>query len=121
MQPVESVGTASETDSRIEALREDLRVDIRKLTPTKGDVLVVSAKNPNYILSDQYIQFLGDNLQPIANGAYIIIGDHMSKLSNVKPPTTEDLHKHFSESEAEAYLSGWRNALVTLNQVMSTT
>jgi hypothetical protein len=97
-----------------------LRVDVRKLTPTKGDVIIVSPRNPRYILSEQYAEFLHNGLKKVANGASVIIAtDQISNLNNVKPPDKDEITKCLGNSAyTELYLLGWNAAMETLTKVL---
>lgn len=121
MSDMESVGNETSAVNRIEALRDDLRVDVKKLTPTKGDLLIVSPRNPRYIFTQQYAAFLGDALTKCSNGAAVIIAlDQLSKINNIKPPTQDEVYKFLDNyAETETYLMGWKAAMETVTKVLS--
>jgi hypothetical protein len=115
------MGNETATGNRVEALREDLRVDVKKLTPAKGDVLIVSPRNPRYILSEQYVEFLHDGLKKVANGASVIIAtDQLSKLNNIKPPSNEQIDMHYdSPIQKVVFMEGWHAAMETVTKVLN--
>jgi hypothetical protein len=111
------MGNETAANNRVDALRQDLQMEFKKLTPQKGDLIVVRSQNPNYILSPQYIQFLLETLSKISNGANVLVAaDHVAAISNIKPPEEDSLIT-YSKNKYDEWYNGPETE--TINQLLS--
>lgn len=79
---MEQSSNTKEMISRLEALRNDLALEITKLDIQQGNIVVVKPKNPQYLLPDQYRTWIIEVFNHLKPGIPVmVLGDNQLEFS----------------------------------------
>lgn len=81
MHPTPS-GYAGTILKRVDALRDSLIVEVGKIRPQAGDMIIVRPKNNDIAFPAQYIQWVADTLSQVyPNNQIMVLPDNLLNIS----------------------------------------
>ncbi len=114
MRQLERLGNQESKVNRLEALRQDLAMSVKRLELKAGDLLIIEPNDSRNIIDKRYSDFIVELVQSLGIPRVgIMVLDHKHRVFDKLPlPTYEDKIgdiEEFSSHPEDSYLSGWEN------------